>query len=62
MGLLGAYFAARLAEPSTWAGIALLVQNVGTAAATHNWANIASAVGGALAAIVPETGGAAPKI
>jgi hypothetical protein len=45
---------ARLAEPSTWAGLAVFASQVLPAVATHNPLAIAAAVGGALAAVTPE--------
>jgi hypothetical protein len=54
MTALAAWIGARLAEPSTWAGLALIVNSVGSAVSTHDWTAIAQGVGGAIAVIAPE--------
>jgi hypothetical protein len=45
------WFLARLAEPSTWAGIAGIAASVGTAVATHDPFAVVATVAGAFAAV-----------
>ena len=45
---------ARLAEPSTWAGLGLIVTGVGNAVATKDWSSVLQALGGAIAVALPE--------
>jgi hypothetical protein len=49
---------ARLAEPSTWAGIGLFATQVIPAVQSHSVPAIVGAVVGALAAAAPERSGA----
>jgi len=53
------YLTQRLAEPSTWAGIAIVAQGAAHGVATHDWLSIIQAVGGAIAIVAPERGQAA---
>ncbi len=46
---------ARLKEPSTYAGIAAFAAQILPAIATHNPVAIITVVGGALAAVLPES-------
>ena len=48
------YLFARLAEPSTWAGIGLFVAHLAPAVVAHDPVAIVGCVAGALAATVPE--------
>lgn len=51
------WFLSRLAEPSTWAGLALIAQGfVAVAADPKNPQAWAAALGGVLAAVAPEKG------
>ena len=45
---------ARLREPSSWAGIALLLAQVPAAWVSRDWQSIGAAVAGLLAVLVPE--------
>lgn len=49
------YLLARLAEPSTWAGLAVHAATVQDAVHTHNAVAIVAAVGGVVAALLPES-------
>ncbi len=53
------YLIARIAEPSTWAGLATAGTQVASAVATHNPVSIAVTVAGIVAALIPEQSGAA---
>lgn len=60
------YLLARLTEPSTWAGIALVGQTLADHAATiatagASWPTIAIGILGGLAAIIAKEGGASAK-
>jgi hypothetical protein len=48
-------YAARLREPSTWAGLATVTAVFGGNVAPDMWVNIATAVTAALAVFVPES-------
>lgn len=48
------WIAARLTEPSTWAGIALLADGIGNAVTTKDWSSVIKVIGGALAAVIAE--------
>lgn len=50
--------ARRLAEPSTWAGLALVASHAITAWSTRDPVAIAATMGGLAAIIAPEQGGA----
>ena len=52
------YLLARLAEPSTWAGLAVHAATVQAAVATHNPLAIGAAVAGVVAAVLPEAASA----
>jgi hypothetical protein len=54
MSSIGPWFAARIAEPSTWAGLALLVQGIGQSIQTRDLGAFAQSVAGAIAVIMPE--------
>lgn len=49
------FILARLAEPSTWAGLAVHAATVQAAVATHDPVAIAAAVAGVVAAVLPES-------
>jgi hypothetical protein len=49
------YLLARIAEPSTWAGLAVHAATVQAAVATHNPAAIVAAAAGVVAAVLPES-------
>ncbi|MGN6526699.1 MAG: hypothetical protein ACTHL8_09940 [Burkholderiaceae bacterium] len=49
---------ARLAEPSTWAGLGVFATQIIPAIQTHNTGAIVATVLGAVSAIVPEKSGA----
>ncbi len=55
------WFLARLSEPSTWAGIAVLVPGLERAVSTHDYGSIIQVVGGLLAAVIPEKSGSTDK-
>ena len=46
------WFVARMKEPSTWAGVSVAAMAVSTGLATH--ADLATLVGGVLAAVLSE--------
>jgi hypothetical protein len=48
------WIAGRLLEPSTWAGVALVVNGIGTAVQTKDPTSIIQTVGGLLAVIMKE--------
>lgn len=48
------YLIARLAEPSTWAGLAVAGTQLAAAVSTHNPVAIATTAAGVVAALVPE--------
>jgi hypothetical protein len=48
---------ARLAEPSTWAGIGVFATHISAAVATHDPVAVVATVAGALAAIKSESTG-----
>ena len=54
MSAVFSFIVARLAEPSTWAGIAIVAQGVGNAVTTKDWGSIAQSVAGAIAILAPE--------
>ena len=47
---------ARLFEPSTWSGLAVLTAVFGADVAPDTWANVATLVTTALAVFIPEKG------
>jgi hypothetical protein len=49
------FFKARLREPSTWAGLGLSVYTIAQGIATKDPATFAAAIGGVIAALVPES-------
>ena len=51
------YLFSRLAEPSTWAGLALLLSHTATAYATRNPADLAAVLAGMAAVLAPERRG-----
>jgi hypothetical protein len=62
MNAILSWFGARLAEPSSWAGLAAIVSTAGPVLFPTQWATVvtvASTIGGFLALVVPEKGAAA---
>ena len=54
MNAVLAWAGARLLEPSTWAGIAVLASSIAPAVASHDWTSILQAAAGAIAVAAPE--------
>jgi hypothetical protein len=52
------WFLARLAEPSTWAGLASIIASASQAAATKDPVAIGATVAGVVAILTPEKGAA----
>lgn len=52
--MFGAWLLARLVEPSTWAGVAVLVPGLTNAITTRDYGSIIQTIGGAIAIIAPE--------
>lgn len=52
--MFGAWVVARLLEPSTWAGVAIIANGVSQAAATKDWSSLVPVIGGGLAVILSE--------
>ena len=54
MSALARWALARLGEPSTYAGIAILAGSISHGISTHDWSQTIAVVSGALAIIAPE--------
>jgi hypothetical protein len=57
MQALALFFASRMKEPSTWAGVAAVIGSAAHAAATKDPAAIGATVAGIVAMLQPEKGG-----